>query len=91
MKSKNEKVVTDFEKKQMSAYGGLKREKQMALKRLIEAEKAQTMAERSKKQFFTGGKKDAFRSDKIKIKKEKKKAEVDETTKNYMMYLGDIA
>lgn len=40
MKSKNEKVVTDFEKKQMSAYGGLKREKQMALKRLIEAEKA---------------------------------------------------
>jgi hypothetical protein len=73
MKSRQEKMVTDFEKKQMSAYGALKREKQMNLKREIEAEKARTMAERSKKQFFTGGKKDAVRSDKIKIKKPKKK------------------
>lgn len=66
----------------MVEYNADRRAKQTDAYIKEEKKKAETMLDRGKKQFFTGGKKSMQRSEKIKVLKETKKAEIPENERN---------
>lgn len=70
-------AVLRQEKIQIGEYNTTKREISMLQKQQLEKEKQKTMEIRSLKEFSKTGKHDMHRSEKIKIKKEKKKDVVD--------------